>query len=166
MLPADMAHAAQIALQLVDPRGRCDRKGFLIAATLLLSAQGLIALGLWLWGLGFDGWGVLGANLGFCWLAYAAISKRLHDMGRSGWWFATGLVGWFIGSFVFALAVALAAGTAALAPDTPTHHALFAFMLLPLVVGLVWLHMAAGDRAHNKYGPVPSTLGFSAPTCA
>jgi uncharacterized membrane protein YhaH (DUF805 family) len=166
MLPAAMAHAAQIALQLVGPRGRCDRRGFLIAATLLLSAQGLVALGLWLSGVGFDGWGVHGTSLAFCWLGYAAVSKRLHDMGHSGWWFATGLVGWFAGSFVFAVTVALAAGTEALAPGTPTHHALFAFMLLPLVAGLLWLHMAAGDRAHNQFGPVPTVLGFSTPVRA
>jgi hypothetical protein len=67
---------------------------------------------------------------------------------------------------VFAVAVVLAAGTAALAPGTPTHHALFAFMLLPLVVGLLWLHMAAGDRAQNKYGPAPTAFGFSAPARA
>jgi uncharacterized membrane protein YhaH (DUF805 family) len=158
-----MVHATNFALQLLDPRGRSNRKGFLFAATLLLSAQGLIALGLWLGGLGFEGWAALGANLAFCWLGYAAISKRLHDMGRSGWWFATGLAGWLVASMVFAVGVAVAAGPAQLAPGTPTYDAVFVCMLLPLVVGLLWLHVTAGERAANKYGPVPAAFGFSAP---
>jgi uncharacterized membrane protein YhaH (DUF805 family) len=158
-----ITHASQLALQLVDPRGRCDRKGFLIAATLLLSAQGLVALGLWLCGLGLDGWIGLAANLGFCWLGYAAVSKRLHDLGRSGWWFAAGAIAWLAASMVFAVGVAVAAGPAQLAPGTPTHHAVFAGMLLPILAALVWLHMAAGERAANRYGPVPADFGFSRP---
>jgi uncharacterized membrane protein YhaH (DUF805 family) len=158
-----MAHATSFALQLADPRGRCDRKGFLIAATLLLSAQGLVALALWLCGLGFDGWAALGANLAFCWLGYAAVSKRLHDTGRSAWWFAMGLAGWVVASTVFAVGVAVAAGPDQLAPGTPTHHVVLVLMMLPLVAGLVWLHVKAGERAANAYGPVPSDFGFSAP---
>jgi uncharacterized membrane protein YhaH (DUF805 family) len=161
-----MAHATNFAVQLLDPRGRCDRKGFLVAATLLLSAQGLVALGLWLSGLGFDGGAALGVNLAFCWLGYAAVSKRLHDMGRSSWWFATGLAGWLIASMVFAVGVAVAAGPEQLAPGTPTHDAVFAVMMLPLVIGLLWLHVRPGERAANKYGPVPSAFGFSTPGCA
>jgi uncharacterized membrane protein YhaH (DUF805 family) len=158
-----MVHASQFVVQLLDPRGRCDRRGFLIAASLLLSAQALLAAALWLSGAGFDGGAALAVNAGFCWLGYAAVSKRLHDTGRSGWWFAAGVLAWLAASTVLAVAVAVAAGSAQLVPGTRTHDALFVSMLLPLVAALIWLHLAAGEHAANKYGPVPSSLGFSVP---
>ena len=47
-----MPHLPTSVLQVFDPRGRCNRKGLLLAAAILLALQVVIALALW--SAGFD----------------------------------------------------------------------------------------------------------------
>ena len=53
-----MPHLSIAALQFLDPRGRCNRTGLLLAAAVLLGAQ--VALGFGLWSAGIDLTGAAG----------------------------------------------------------------------------------------------------------
>jgi len=158
-----MPRCAHFALQLVDPRGRFARKGFFSAAGMLLAAQAAVAAGLWLTSARFDGWLALALNMAFCWLGYAAISRRLHDLGRSAWWVPGGALLWVVGAIVAAIALVLAVGPAALEPGAPTYWATFAAMMLPLLGVALWLHFAAGEPGDNRFGPAPAHE-FSTPS--
>jgi uncharacterized membrane protein YhaH (DUF805 family) len=158
-----MPRVVRYALQFIDPRGRCDRKAFLSAAAVLLAAQALVAAGLWIGGAPFDGGLALALNAAFCWLGYAAISKRLHDLGRSAWWVPGGALVWAAGALVAAIALVLAAGPAALEPGASTYWLALTAMQLPLLGAAPWLHFAAGEQGDNPFGPAPSQ-GFSTPS--
>jgi uncharacterized membrane protein YhaH (DUF805 family) len=80
---APMSPSVRYLLQLADPRGRCDGAEFIWAAVMLVAAQIAFAAGLWVTNASLMGWRGLVAYLVFAWLAYAAVSKRLHDLGRS-----------------------------------------------------------------------------------
>jgi uncharacterized membrane protein YhaH (DUF805 family) len=155
--------SATFMLQLVDPRGRCDRKGFLLAAATLLVLQAAVAAAMWSSGAAFHGWQALAAGAAFAWLGYAAISKRLHDLGRSAWWIPAAVLLWLVGAFVFAVGIAVAANPDVLAPGTPAYWVTFLLMMLPLAGIALWLHAAAGDSDANRFGAAPSVLGFSVP---
>jgi uncharacterized membrane protein YhaH (DUF805 family) len=158
-----MPPPAIFALHLVDPRGRCDRRGFLTAAGVLLALQAPAALLLWHSGAGFGGLPVVAANAVFCWIGYAVISKRLHDLGRSAWWMPIGLLAWLIVGMVAALAVAIVAGPHVLEPGAAGYWLTLIALLLPLLGGLLWLHVARGQAGSNRFGPVPAPHGFSMP---
>lgn len=151
------------ALQLLDPRGRCDRKGFLTAAGALLALQATAVLGLWLSETAFDSGIVAAGNLAFLWLGYAAVSKRLHDIGRSAWWVPGGILAWVLGATIAAVGVVLFAGPQVLEPGRPGYWVVFAVMMLPLLGIALWLHFAAGEPGANRYGPAPAGGGFSTP---
>jgi uncharacterized membrane protein YhaH (DUF805 family) len=158
-----MSHSPTSVLQVLDPRGRCSRKGLLLAAGILLTAQATIALALL--GAGLD----LGGNIGmvagaaFCWIGFALISKRLHDLGRSSWWIAGALLLWLVAIICLAGAIALMGDPDLLAPETPSYWLTLGAMLLPLLVAALWLHTARGDAGSNCYGPEPAERGFSMP---
>ena len=80
---APMSPNVRYFLHLADPRGRCDRAEFIWAAVMLVAAQVAFAAGLWVTNASLIGWRGLVAYLVFGWLAYATLSKRLHDFGRS-----------------------------------------------------------------------------------
>lgn len=151
-----MSPGLLFALQLTDPRGRYDRADFIWAAITLIAAQGAFALGLWLMQASFVGWRGLVANLFFGWLAYAAISKRLHDLGRSSWWMLVGVLVWLAAATAVALVIALAAGPDALEAGTAGFWATFAALMVPPAGLAIWLHVAAGEPTANRYGPAPA----------
>jgi uncharacterized membrane protein YhaH (DUF805 family) len=151
-----MSPGLHFAVQLADPRGRYDRVDFIWAAVTLIAAQAAFALGLWLMQAPFVGWRGIVANLVFGWLAYAAISKRLHDLGRSGWWMLAGAALWFAAASAVALSIALVAGPDALETGTRGFWATFLALMLPPAGLAVWLHVAAGEPAANRWGPAPS----------
>lgn len=146
---------------LYDPRGRCDRKGLLIILAITLSLQ--IALGFMIWqlGLAFSGPFATTAKFIFVWIALAATSQRLHDIGLSGLWIVAAVivmvVWWMTGSTIaFAL---LMAGVI-----EPTSHILLVLVCafyLPVLAGVCWLHCVKGQAGDNRYGPVPDESGFS-----
>jgi uncharacterized membrane protein YhaH (DUF805 family) len=158
-----MPHPSTSVLQVLDPRGRCSRKGLLLAAGVLLTAQAAVALALW--GAGLDlGSGIgMVASAAFCWIGFALISKRLHDLGRSSWWIAGALLVWLVAIVCLAGAIALMGDPDLLAPDTTSYWLTLAAMLLPLLAAALWLHTARGDESSNYYGPEPVEHGFSMP---
>ena len=151
-----MSSSVHFALQLADPRGRCDRTDFIWASITLVAAQLAFALGLWVTNAGYMGWRGLVANVVFVWLGYAAISKRLHDLGRSAWWLLGAMLGWLVGAGALATAIVVAAGPSAIEPGAAGYLATFALMMLPPLVLAVWLHVAEGEPVDNRYGPVPA----------
>ena len=80
---APMSPSVRYFLHLADPRGCCDRAEFIWAAVMLIAAQVAFVVGLWVSNASLMGWRGVVAYLVFGWLAYAAVSKRLHDFGRS-----------------------------------------------------------------------------------
>jgi uncharacterized membrane protein YhaH (DUF805 family) len=142
-----MSPSVRYVLQLADPRGRCDRAEFIWAAVMLVAAQLAFALGLWVANASFAGWRGVVANLVLGWLACAAISKRLHDLGRSGWWMLGGIAAWVVGAI---------AGPHVLETGAPGFWATFAALMVPPLGLALWLHMAEGERSANRYGPVPA----------
>ena len=156
-----MPSSLQYVLQLADPRGRYDRTDFMWAAINLVAAQVAFGAGLWVTSASFLGWRGLVANALFVWLGYAAIAKRLHDLGRSAWWLLGALLGWLVGAGALATAIVLAAGPSAIEPGAHGYLATFAAMMLPPAALAVWLHLAEGEPGENRYGPA-SAQAFSA----
>lgn len=149
-----MAPGVRFVLQLADPRGRFDRVDFIWAAVTLVAAQLAFAFGVWLTNSSFLGWRGVLANLVFGWLGFAAISRRLHDVGHSSWWLLASLMAWLVTALIVALAVALIVGPDALEMGSPAFWATFSALMLPPAALALWLHLAAGEPGPNRYGPV------------
>jgi uncharacterized membrane protein YhaH (DUF805 family) len=158
-----MSHQPTSVLQVLDPRGRCNPKGLLRAAGVLLTAQAAISLTLWSVGIDFTSGLAMVANAAFCWISFALVCKRLHDLGRSSWWIAGAALVWLVAIICLAGAIALMGDPDLLAPETPSYWLTLAAMLLPLLVAALWLHTARGDEGSNYYGPEPAEHGFSMP---
>jgi uncharacterized membrane protein YhaH (DUF805 family) len=150
-----MSPSLRFVLQLVDPRGRYDRTEFIWAAVNLIGAQLAFALGLWLTGASLLGWRGLVANAVFAWLGYAAICKRLHDLGHGAWWLLGRALTWLAVAFAAALGIAFVVGPAALEMGTPAFWLMFAGLMLPPAGLALWLHLAQGQPSANRYGPPP-----------
>jgi uncharacterized membrane protein YhaH (DUF805 family) len=86
-------------------------------------------------------------------VALAAIARRLHDIGLSGWWQVLGIaasLGWTV---LVVLAVLFLFGLDALVPGSMGYPlALGATFLAPLGL-LLWVHLAPGDPLPNRFGP-------------
>ncbi|MDO1560296.1 DUF805 domain-containing protein [Brevundimonas sp. 2R-24] len=115
--------------------GRMGRRAFLVGAATLIVALALYQ------GL-FSGW----PRLLTAWLVYTALfvsavcvlAKRLHDVGRSGWWSAPLLL-LFIWAWPW--------------PDGWLDH----LAALIVVVAALSLASLPGEKAFNRYGP-PATV--------
>jgi uncharacterized membrane protein YhaH (DUF805 family) len=137
--------------------GRIGRQAFWIGWLMLLGVQ-VVA-----------GWiPVVGHALGllalFAWVCLC--TKRLHDMGRSGWWqvppFALSLA-LVIGSVMW---IGVGAALAALSDGNPEMVALagVGVLLMSIVVAFVsmiaftlWVGVAEGQAGENRYGEPPMT---------
>lgn len=98
----------------------------------------------------------------FFWYLIAAlclISRRLHDIGKSGWWL---LAGFYTPVFVF-----LTLGFAGLLNDVDsdsrslvtTITVWFMFFYFCFIVAVqLWLLFKKGEPTKNQYGEVPKTL--------
>ncbi len=157
--------ALALAWQLFDPRGRCDRRGFLFLAVGLMVLQISLAGFVQLFDQPVNGTMFLILNAPLFWVGMMAVLKRLHDSNRSGWWVPLAFAGWLFGAVVASLITTLVLGAEALqhsaAQGGPVFWFLIAFMWLPAFGGLLWLHASAGDRAVNRFGAVPGPLGFA-----
>jgi uncharacterized membrane protein YhaH (DUF805 family) len=137
--------------------GRIGRQAFWIGWLMLLGVQ-VVA-----------GWiPVVGHALGlvalFAWVCLC--TKRLHDMGRSGWWqappFALSLA-LVIGSVMW---IGVGAALAAIGDGNPEVVALagVGVLLMSIVVAFVsmiaftlWVGVAEGEPGENRYGEPPLT---------
>ena len=77
----------------------------------------------------------------------AVTVRRLHDVGRSGWWLAMPIV-----PFLF-WAIALVGGFSS---DTLFHVVMPIIILAPVALGVLLL--LDGRRGHNRYGPDPKEV--------
>ena len=137
--------------------GRIGRQAFWIGWLVLLGVQMLA------------GWiPVVGHALGlialFAWVCLC--TKRLHDMGRSGWWQAPALA---LGPVLIvgsALWLGFGAALAALTGGEPELAALAGVGVLLVSVGVafismiaftLWVGVAEGEPGDNRYGQPPLT---------
>jgi uncharacterized membrane protein YhaH (DUF805 family) len=150
-----------IALSLIDPRGRSNRCGLRVAASILLAIEIALVVVLWATGATFDGALALVVKLVLLWLAIAACARRLHDLGRSAWSLAWAVPATIVWATAAALAVVAFAGLEALSPSSPWYMLAIGVSMVPVIVGTLWLHLARGQTGPNRYGPEPDGLGVS-----
>ena len=169
---------------LFDPRGRIDRKGLFWLALVLTACQAIFAVAAIIGATVFDGstisgstmpggaaweWdtvampSVFAVKLVLLWISFVAVTKRLHDIGLSAIWLLIGGFALMVWTNLAALAAVFMLGLTSLNPTSPAFVATFAICLLPMVVALIWLHLAKGERAPNQYGVPPGLSGFSGP---
>lgn len=147
---------------LIDPRGRCNRKGLLIIASLMLVIQIGLASAFWGFGVSLTGVAATLFKLLFCWLALAACSKRLHDLDRSAWTLAWVLPATIVWTLVVALGFAFGLGIETLMPRSPWYPVAMGASMAPMFAAALWLHLAKGTAGANRFGPEPDGAGFSA----
>jgi len=152
---------ASNVVRLMHIRGRCNRTGFVAIGAGAIAAQ--LALGLVLLSLGIAPDSLVGIllNLPFFWLAFAAIVRRLHDVGHSGWW--------VVGAIVFSIGWSIAVGFGAanmldphhLFPPEPQFFLLVAVVLLPPLAMITWVHAAPSEPRTNRHGAQPLGVGLA-----
>ncbi len=152
-----------LAMSLLDPRGRCNRKGLLIIASAMLGVELILLGAFWGFSLSLTGPAASALKLLFCWLAITACSKRLHDLGRSAWNLAWALPVTIFWTLATALAFAFGLGLESLMPRSPWYPLAIGASMLPVVAATLWLHLARGNPGSNRFGPEPEGLGFSGP---
>lgn len=153
----------QLVLSLLDPRGRCNRKGLLIIATSMLGVELALLGAFWGFGLSLTGPAAGVLKLLFCWLALTACSKRLHDLNLRAWHMAWALPVTIFWTLAIALAFAFGFGIESLMPKSPWYPLAVGTSMLPVVLATLWLHLARGTPGSNRFGPEPDGLGFAGP---
>lgn len=150
-------------LMLFDPRGRCNRKGLLIIACAMLAVQICLVLGLWQAGASLDTPMVVALKAVFVWLALAAASKRLHDLGLGTLWIGAAFLGLLVWSVLSVMAVMSVFGTDVFNVNSPAFATVMAANIAPVIIVTLWMHFAKGDLGANRFGPPPGADGFSMP---
>lgn len=138
--------------------GRSNRAGFLAAALGIGALQ--LAGGAALLALPQTARGVAEVVLGgaLTWMLFAALVKRLHDIGRSAWSLVAGVALTFAGTLLAAfIGVALYPLERLLVPSAELAVVLMIASAVPLAL-LTWLHAVPGDDGINAYGAPPVSL--------
>lgn len=152
------------AMQLIkcyaSPFGRCNRVGLLRVTLIMLAAQAAIFALIWASGTTLALFEVA-AKVIFFWIGSCAMVKRLHDIGRSGWWIPGFVLALIVWSFVQTVALLLILGTVAFDQPELIMGASVLATVTPVLAATIWLHYAPGDPAPNRYGPVPEHHGLS-----
>ncbi len=139
----------------LSPEGRIGRQAFWIGWLVLLGASTVLNV-----------IPVIGhvLMLGVIYASVCIHTKRLHDMGQTGWW---QVLPWVIGpSLVLGAGVSVAAlpAIAALTNGEPALPALQAVAGLVVSVFVafgiwlaftLWVGCSSGETRENKYGPAP-----------
>ena len=99
----------------------------------------------------------------FVWLALAAASKRLHDLGLGTLWIGAAFLGMLVWSVISVMAVMAVFGTDVFNVNSPAFATVMAANIAPVILVTVWLHFAKGDSGENRFGPPPGAQGFSMP---
>lgn len=139
----------------LSPEGRIGRQAFWIGWLVLLGVNMVLNL--------IPGIGHI-LMLGVIYASVCIHSKRLHDMGQTGWW---QVLPWVLGpSLVFGagVSIGISAIMAAVHGGEPEMAALsslgglamsiFAFFAIWLAFTL-WVGCSTGEPGDNKYGPPP-----------
>jgi len=160
-----MSEVREIVLQVIDPRGRCNRKGLLILMLVTLLLQALLGAAVFGAGVSFAGPVALVVKLVFVWIAISATIQRLHDVGHSGWWLLAALVGIFVWLAIWGgvvpIMVAMSYGAQHIQLYSPVFFAILLIAYIPVVSGGLWLHFRKGQDRPNRFGPVPTGHGFA-----
>jgi uncharacterized membrane protein YhaH (DUF805 family) len=126
--------------------GRADRHDLLVVSVVL----GIVELArMWLPLPQLLSWCFTGLVL---WIGCAAMARRLHDTGRSGWWMVGGLafsLGWMVASVILCM---MAFGLDALRPGNALYPVSLGIAFLAPMGALLWLHVQPGDAAANRFG--------------
>jgi uncharacterized membrane protein YhaH (DUF805 family) len=128
-----------------------SRQDLLAAATLMLLIDVAIA------GLA-SGAALYAVKAVAYWIGGVGIVKRLHDIGRSGWWLPAGAGAMCVWAAVLGLFMGFVVGMDGLQPGAPTYIALLAALMLPAMGITLWLHLAKGEVGANRFGPEPAGL--------
>jgi uncharacterized membrane protein YhaH (DUF805 family) len=152
-----------ILREIADPRGRCNRKAFLTIALAFLAIQLTVAALFWLFGIETSNTMNLVLNAPILWIGSTVCFKRLHDVGRSGWWLPGSFVIWFTTVILSLALISLMLDETAFDPGQPAFYAAFAAITLPVFGALLWLHTAPSVAGANKYGPLAGPNGLSMP---
>lgn len=158
---ATMMFLATLPITILDPRGRCNRRGLLIAALALFLIQVAGALVLWFRPELIEHPATITLKIVLLVAAITAATQRLHDTGRSGWWLLWSFLGLLVWGLAFGWGLMYWLPVQAMQPGGHGFAALTAAIALPAFGGLMWLHCAPGDTRANRYGPVPNGLGFA-----
>lgn len=156
------ASAAVTALtELTTPAGRCDRRGLLVAALMLLAAQFVQAVAMLAFAVPHDNPLAIATTALVLWFSTTAMAKRLHDMSRSAWrilWAALAIVVW---SVIVGLGLVLNFEPAAMEPGASGYWLAVVATMVPVLAMTLWLHLKPGDAGDNAFGPAPGANGFS-----
>jgi len=147
----------------LDFSGRCNRRGLLVIAVVLLALQLLLATIVWLAGVPGSHPFVQLLQFVFFWLSLAAAAKRLHDCGLSAWWLLAGALGLMGCCFIVTIAAVALLGPMTLAPGNLGFIVAIAVTMALGVAMTTWLHLMPGMARDNLYGPTPDESGFSRP---
>lgn len=152
-------------LSMFSFAGRSNRAGFLATALVIGALQ--LAGGVLLLSLPDTSRGLAELVFGgaVTWMLFAAVVKRLHDIGRSAWSLLAGLAMTFAGTLLAAfIGVALYPLERLVMPSAELAVVLMIASAVPLAL-LTWLHAAPGDDGLNAYGlpPVTRTRGALRP---
>jgi uncharacterized membrane protein YhaH (DUF805 family) len=149
---------------ILDPRGRANRKGLVILAAILLLAQTVVYGGLQFTGRELQGLPSWVIHSLFIWLGATALSKRLHDLSISAWWILWSAIGVVIWAFVVCFAVVMTLGFEAAEAGSSGMMIAMLVSFAPIIALTIWMHFAPGDEGRNPFGPVPGDTGFSKPS--
>ena len=155
--------------QYVGFRGRATRAEYwwwvlgTVAATILLSIlDGII------FGFDVDSVSVFQPLFGLATLlpSLAVTARRLHDIGRTGWWQLVWLAGWFLGAlpFVVMLVVALVSGLSGdfnwgvIIGQVVVGLLISLAIWIGLAVWQIWWLVTQGQAGPNRHGADPRAL--------
>jgi uncharacterized membrane protein YhaH (DUF805 family) len=152
--------------ELADPRGRCNRRGFLVVAVGLLACQLLLGALLAITGFGLTGTESMFVNAPLFWLGLSACVQRLHDLNKRAWIIPAAVACWLVVASVVTLVVLVLGdyytGRDVLADGSFGYMIMFTLIMVPAFGGLLWLHATPGTSAPNRFGAVPGRNGFAA----
>ncbi len=128
-----------------------SRQDLLLAATLMLAVDVGLASSA-------DGLVEYALKAAAYWIGGVGVIKRLHDVGRSGWWLLGGAAAVCIWAAVIGLGIGFTVGLESLQPGTLGYIALLAAVMLPALGMTLWLHLTSGEVGINRFGPEPEGI--------